>query len=157
MTDKTKAATPAGTGMTAAHDTGDQSEVQRNAIIPRPRPKRKDFCIVNFIPEGKINAIPRRDLATLLNMHERQVRQLIQHERESGAPILSDVDEQGGYWVTDLSTPEGQQEAARFLRQERSRAGAIHKRLSVLEQKLRAAQTSAGNQVQVEGWEQSNG
>ena len=150
MNGQGKAAQAAGAAGTTAHGAGVQSEPGRDSSIAQESQWRN--IILDFIPQRKADAIPRRDLVTFLGLSDRQTRKLVQLAREDGAPILSDVDDHGGYWLADLSTTQGQQEAARFLRQEWHRASMICKRLSSLEKSLKAARTTEGSQVTIEGW-----
>ena len=54
--------------------------------------------IIDFIPEGKANAIHQKDLVKLLNISADTIKKLIQQARKDGAKIISG---QEGYWVSD--------------------------------------------------------
>lgn len=54
--------------------------------------------ILDYVPVGRINAIPMRELSERLNVDPRTLLALIQRERENGALICSDW-EQGGYFL----------------------------------------------------------
>lgn len=72
--------------------------------------------LTEFIPTGRANAIPMKDLATLLNVDARTVRALVQRAREQGAPICSEWEHNGGYYM-----PADKYEAESYLRQQQSR------------------------------------
>ncbi|MGN1339351.1 MAG: HTH domain-containing protein [Oscillospiraceae bacterium] len=76
----------------------------------------KPLQITDFIPTGRNNAISMKDLATLLNISERGVRSIIQRAREQGAPICSEYENRGGYYL-----PADKYEALSFLRQQKAR------------------------------------
>lgn len=71
--------------------------------------------LIEFIPVGRTNALPMRDLAAQLNVTSREVRALVQRERENGAPICSDF-ENGGYYM-----PNDTAEAQRYYRTQSAR------------------------------------
>ena len=52
--------------------------------------------ILAFIPKGRENAISQRDLALILRVSKRRVRQMIEDSRQHGNPICSD---DCGYWI----------------------------------------------------------
>ncbi|MGN0680139.1 MAG: hypothetical protein ACI4JS_10790, partial [Oscillospiraceae bacterium] len=72
--------------------------------------------LTELIPTGRNNAIPMKDVATLLNISERAVRVLVQKAREHGAPICSDWENRGGYFY-----PADTYEAMEYFRQQKSR------------------------------------
>lgn len=72
--------------------------------------------LVELIPTGRANAIPMRDLATLLNISQRAVRVIVQRARELGSPICSEWENRGGYYF-----PADEREARSYLRQQRAR------------------------------------
>lgn len=72
--------------------------------------------LTELIPTGRNNAIPMRDLATLLNVNERTIRLLVQKAREKGAPICSEWKNRGGYYF-----PADEYEARAYLRQQKAR------------------------------------
>lgn len=76
---------------------------------------------------GVENAIPRRDLMTLTGHHDRELRRLIEAERRSGVPILSD--NANGYFL-----PGEQAERDRFVRSMRRRAAEILETAQAIEE-----------------------
>lgn len=67
--------------------------------------------ICNLLPEGRENAISRRDLATVTGMNDRELRRAIASERREGALILSSTDaEHNGYF-----RPANADEPRRFV------------------------------------------
>ena len=72
--------------------------------------------LTEFIPTGRANAISMKDLATLLNVDARTVLALVQRAREQGAPICSEWENRGGYYM-----PADTYEARRYLRQQKAR------------------------------------
>jgi biotin operon repressor len=54
--------------------------------------------IIDYIPEGKENAIHLEELAKLLKIDSRTVKKLIQQARKNGVKIISG---QNGYWISD--------------------------------------------------------
>lgn len=72
--------------------------------------------IIDFIPVGRVNAISMRDLALAANVDERTVRELVHRARKNGAPICSDCDESGGYYL-----PCNVDEARIYLHQQQAR------------------------------------
>lgn len=72
--------------------------------------------LVELIPTGRTNAIPMRDLATLLNISQRAVRVIVQRARELGSPICSEWENRGGYYF-----PADEHEARSYLRKQRAR------------------------------------
>ena len=72
--------------------------------------------LVELIPTGRANAIPMRDLATLLNISQRAVRVIVQRARGLGSPICSEWENRGGYYF-----PADEHEARSYLRQQRAR------------------------------------
>lgn len=73
-------------------------------------------ALTELIPTGRENAIPMKDLASLLNISERGLRLLVQRAREQGAPICSEWENRGGYYM-----PADTYEAKGYLRQQKSR------------------------------------
>lgn len=69
-----------------------------------------------LIPRGRENALPMKDLATILNISERAVRILVQKAREHGEPICSEWDGSGGYFY-----PVDMQEARDYIRKQKAR------------------------------------
>ena len=72
--------------------------------------------LTELIPTGRANAIPMKDLATLMNISERAVRVIVQRAREHGSPICSEWENKGGYYF-----PADVDEARTYLRQQKSR------------------------------------
>lgn len=54
--------------------------------------------ISDYIPTERQNAIKGKELCNMLNLNEREMRQLIEKERLNGVPIVAD---NCGYWITD--------------------------------------------------------
>ncbi len=75
----------------------------------------KEFSITMYIPLGRKNAIPMRELALLLNVYPRALRAIIQRERANGAAICSDF-RGGGYYL-----PANVDEALDYLNQQKAR------------------------------------
>lgn len=71
--------------------------------------------ISDFIPIGRVNAIPMKKLSKRRGVDPRALRLLIQREREQGAPICSDW-ERGGYFI-----PANESEALVYYRQQKHR------------------------------------
>lgn len=67
--------------------------------------------ICDFIPTGRENAIRRADLARLVNLPDRQVRQLIEEARKDGALIINEQDGSGYYQADDLGAMKRQYRA----------------------------------------------
>lgn len=74
--------------------------------------------IASLLLEGQSNAIPRRELERITGLDGRNVRLLIERERRSGTPILSDCVH--GYFL-----PGDDQERAACVRSLRHRARQI--------------------------------
>lgn len=72
--------------------------------------------LTELIPTGRANAIPMKDLATLLNISPRAVRIIVQRARELGSPICSEWENRGGYYF-----PADVFEARTYLCQQKSR------------------------------------
>lgn len=77
-----------------------------------------DGPISRYLLQGKINAIPRRELEQITGLDGRAVRLLIERERRSGTPILSDCSH--GYYL-----PGDDMEKAACVRSLRHRARQI--------------------------------
>lgn len=89
--------------------------------------------IVDFIPEGKANAIPRHELARVLGMTDRAVRKAIEEARDKGELICNDGDGEGYYIACEI------EEINRQYRTDRARALAVLKRLKTMRRMLKAA------------------
>lgn len=59
----------------------------------------KQFIVADLLSEGRENATPRRSLKNTLQINERLLYKLIEKERRKGAPILSQKDNGGGYFL----------------------------------------------------------
>jgi len=147
VTDKTKAATPAGTGMTAARGANNDESTGRVSSIAQDDQKRNG--ILRFIPTGRENAIHLRDLVGLTGLHERDIRRAVERARVAGEFILSD---DRGYWQADPRTEEGVSEVMRFYRREAYRIRALAKRLEPVRRRVEAARAVGADQVLMEGW-----
>ena len=147
MTDKAKAAIPAGTGMTAARGANNDESTGRVSSIAQDDQKRNG--ILRFIPFGKDSAVHLRDLVALSGLHERDIRRLIERARAAGEFILSD---DRGYWRADPHTEEGAAEIMRWYRREGGRIRALAKRLEPVRQRVEASRAVGADQIQVDGW-----
>ena len=87
--------------------------------------------IIDFIPQGKENAVTRSYLATVLGLPDRTVRRLIEDARNEGAFICNDGE---GYFI---ATEIG--EIERQYRVDRARALSTLKRLKAMRRCLRRA------------------
>lgn len=58
--------------------------------------------ILDYIPKGKENAIKGRKLATMLNVDERTVRNMVMQARNNGAVILNNGNNDNGYFIPVL-------------------------------------------------------
>lgn len=76
----------------------------------------KNIDLTEYIPTGRANAIPMKTLAALLKVDERAVRLLVQKAREQGAPICSEWENNGGYYL-----PADLQEAERYYIKQKAR------------------------------------
>lgn len=91
--------------------------------------------ILDHIPTGAANAIPRAELAARLELSDRRTREAIQKARDDGALILN---EQGGagYYV---ATADDLDAIERQYRQDTSRALSILRRRKAMRALLKAA------------------
>lgn len=83
------------------------------------------------IKQGAQNAIIGRELARLTSLPPRKVRRLIQGMRDASIPILSDMEQGGGYYLP-ADGEEGERELERFIRQQRAQAFRRLKTVSVI-------------------------
>jgi len=83
--------------------------------------------IADLLLPGRENAIPRRELEKLTGLDGRTVRLMIEAERRTGTPILSDSST--GYYL-----PATEHERAACVRSMRHRAGEIMKSAQAIEQ-----------------------
>lgn len=146
MKNENKAPTAPTAGANANSTNSDES-TERNTSIPCT----SAYCkrILQFIPEEHGSAIPRRDLAALTGLHERDCRRAIERARVAGEFILSD---DTGYWLADPHTEEGAAEIMRFYRREAFRSRALAKRLEPVRRRVEAAKAVGTDQISVEGW-----
>lgn len=77
--------------------------------------------IINLIPTGPSDAIPKVDICKRLNITERELRFHIHQMRTSGIPILTSTD-LNGYYLPSIDN--GQQECLEFIRNQVNRAKA---------------------------------
>lgn len=82
--------------------------------------------VSRFLMRGQENAIPLRDLKSLIGTSGRSIRQMIERERRNGTPILSDC--QKGYFL-----PLDTMERDAFVRSMLHRAGEIEKTARAVE------------------------
>ena len=78
----------------------------------------KTTPIYRLLRQGADNATPRRRLANLTGLRERDLRRLIEKERRAGIPILSN--DRDGYYL-----PANAGEVKRFLESMYRRADSI--------------------------------
>lgn len=95
-----------------------------NCNIPAPSGQRS---VADLLGTGRENAITRRKLERLTNLDGRSVRLLIERERRSGTPILSDC--ASGYYL-----PATDDERAACVRSLRHRAREILTTARAIEQ-----------------------
>ena len=85
--------------------------------------------ISDFIPYGRANAIPQKQLALLTGQTPREVRRAVFNARRDGEPICSSVDEtDGGYFY-----PAEPREALEYLRTQQSRIKSARTALAAVE------------------------
>lgn len=82
--------------------------------------------IADFLSRGQENAVPLRHLAAVTGERPRAVRRMIERERRSGVPILSDNER--GYWLARDGA-----EAQRFIKSMRHRAHEILRTAAAVE------------------------
>lgn len=95
-----------------------------------------------LIPVGPTHAIPKRDLASIIGVDERVLRNMVHHERRAGRIILTDC-ASGGYF-----RPESTNQTVRFIRSMRHRAAETNRIADAVE---RAMLDEIG-QSRIEGW-----
>ena len=149
MTDEAKSAPAVGATGAGAENQSGHSLDSSNAIIPQEASQRKPSAITCQIvkarlPHGRDNAKKSAELIAETGLENRVFRKSVELLRLAGMPVLSG---DAGYWLADLSTPEGQHEAARFLRQESHRSRAIYRRLAPLRNSIAAAQAAEDGQI----------
>ena len=89
--------------------------------------------IIEAIPYGRENAIPRRDLAAKLGVTDRKMREMVQGLRERGFLVMNAQDGRGYYFSSDLD------EIERQYRQDTARAMSILKRRKLMRSMLKEA------------------
>ena len=82
--------------------------------------------VSELLLHGQENAVPRRELENLTGWSGRMVRLMIEKERRSGIPILSD--NSSGYYL-----PGNSAERAQFVKSMRNRAAEILKTAQAVE------------------------
>lgn len=82
--------------------------------------------VSDYLGRGQENAISLRRLSAMFGENPRSIRKMIEMERRSGTPILSD--NENGYW---LAADEA--EVRRFVRSMRGRAEEIWKTAAAVE------------------------
>lgn len=65
----------------------------------RNKEHANNHYIEDYIPYGRENATHLRELATLLRIDTRSVKNMIQKARRRGIAIMSDCE--AGYWISD--------------------------------------------------------
>lgn len=98
--------------------------ISRNHCTSKPATGQRK--ISDLLSPGQKNAVPLRHLVTVTGLDGRVVRQMIEKERRSGTPILSDC--QKGYFLAANAA-----EAQTFARSMRRRAGEIMKTARAIE------------------------
>ncbi len=74
--------------------------------------------IADYLPTGKQNAVPSKELADLLGFDTvRELQKAIERERQAGAVILSTCTDGGGYFL-----PADESEIKEFIRTLSNRA-----------------------------------
>lgn len=64
--------------------------------------EREPMKITDYLPTGKENAIPSKELAVRLGFYTvRDLQRAVERERQSGAVILSTCTDGGGYYLSD--------------------------------------------------------
>lgn len=86
----------------------------------------QELHIADFLSHGPENGVTLRHLKTLTNLPGREIRRMIERERRSGCPIVSDC--QRGYWLA-----ETQAEIETFCRSMRARAAEIQRTAAAVE------------------------
>ena len=83
--------------------------------------------VSELLNRGRENAVPLRHLKKLLEVDERTVRLMIQHERLTGTPICADN-------LTGYYLPANEEEKSACVRSMRHRAGEIMRTARAIEQ-----------------------
>lgn len=92
--------------------------------------------IYEVLPHGKANAIPAASLAAQLGLSStRQLRAVVESERQSGRLILSAFGHPGGYFQP-ADGEQGRREIQAYYNQQRALAVAVLKRLKAARQAL---------------------
>ena len=91
------------------------------------------IAVLAKLPHGKENAVKREDLAQLLQMNDRTVRELLEELRDAGVMVCNDQDGKGYYLSNNLDDVERQ------YRRDRARALSVLKRLKTSRAMLKAA------------------
>ena len=102
------------------------------------------FAIFEMLPEGRENAISRRNLMTVLGMSDRSLRLAIAAERRAGALILSSTAVDGGGYYR----PANAEEIARFVSSMERRAKSTFAAVSNARKELKRIE-----QQEREGWD----
>jgi len=98
---------------------------------------KKEISVMDYLPEGRENAISGKELVSLLGLSsKRQLQVLIAKERAHGALILSSTIPPGGYYT---STDPAEVEA--FVRMMESKAKKTFKVLKSARQYLAATKS----------------
>lgn len=98
------------------------------------------FAIFEMLPEGRENAISRRNLMTVLGMSDRSLRLAIAAERRAGALILSSTAVDGGGYYR----PANAEEIARFVASMERRAKSTFAAVTEARKALRELEEKAG-------------
>ena len=98
--------------------------------------------LIDLIPIGATNAVPRAQLCKITGLEDRALRLLVHRERRAGHQILTNT-EGGGYY-----RPEDTQDTVHFISSMRRRAAET---LAVADAVERSLLNECG-QEQIEGW-----
>ena len=98
------------------------------------------FAIFEMLPEGRENAISRRNLMSVLGMSDRSLRLAIAAERRAGALILSSTAVDGGGYYR----PANAEEIARFVASMERRAKSTFAAVTEARKALRELEEKAG-------------
>ena len=77
-----------------------------------------NISIIDYIPRGRANAIPRKKLAYITGLTDTKMRELIRQARHE-KPILN-LQDGKGYYI-----PDNKEEVRRYIKQEEHRAKSI--------------------------------
>ncbi len=122
MNEKEKAACVTGT-----HANGGVDHCQAVGNTPQSHCSTQDAAsqgrIAAILPRGAENAVSARLLMQMIGIPNRkQLRVMVDYERQAGALILSKMNEGGGYFLPDYGI-KGMREIEAFIKTFRAQAG----------------------------------